>query len=242
MVLLTGCVLACAEFEPPPDIDTSTGDAEDGAEPEDLAVMFDGTGRGLILPARLRDIQAVDFGPSARHGLVIGAPSETWEDVVEAGQASLLIDDGNGLTPPHNGPSTYVERLKSNACLDDDQRFAWDLLPGRRLGHSMTFFSRNLGESFSRYENVPLVAAPTAGADSGRVMVWLRCMSCAIFPKPDGIDNVVGGQFGSSMAVGIFAGDDEKLIVGSPALGDGEVAVISQHSFAAGITSGTLRT
>lgn len=156
--------------------------------------------------------------------------------VVRSGQASILMDNGAGaLAPPLASPSTYVEDLHASSC-PPAQRFAWDLLEDRRVGGAMGFFSRNLGGQFRDYENVPLVTAPTAGADSGRVMTWLRCFSCAMFPKPEGnkspLDdaNVIGGRFGAALAVAVIDGA-EKLIVGSPTRGNGEVAVIDESTF-----------
>jgi hypothetical protein len=218
LFLLT--VPGCTQFEPPIDIDTSTGDSESGDDVDD-EVVFDGDGLGQMVPARMRDTPEIGFSsrpvpaeqliPTPKYGLVIGAPAETWETIVSAGQASLVLDDDLGhLASPKDSPSTYVENLRSSHC-PPEQRFAWDLLPNRGLGGAITYFSRNLGDSFGRYENVPLLSAPTAGAVSGRAMVWLRCFSCAIFPKPDGIDNVQGGQFGAASAVGVFEGQIEKL-------------------------------
>jgi hypothetical protein len=219
------------EFEPPIDVDTSTGDGESGGGDVGDAVVFDGTGLGQIVPARMRNTSEIQLSPSARYGLVVGAPAETWGTVVGAGQASLLLDDGLGqLAPPSDSPSTYVEDVRSLHC-PPEQRFAWDLLPNRRLGGAITFFSRNLGDTFGRYENVPLLSAPTAGAGSGRAMVWLRCYSCAIFPKPDGNGNIQGGHFAAATAVGVFEEQDEKLFIGSPARDDGEVAVILESDF-----------
>lgn len=89
--------VACNEFESPPDIDTGTGDEEIEPDPEDIEVVYDGDGRGMILPARLRDVAEITRTATAREGLVVGAAAETWEDVVEAGQASLLMDDVSPL-------------------------------------------------------------------------------------------------------------------------------------------------
>jgi hypothetical protein len=72
-----------------------------------------------------------------------------------------MWNDAARLAPPISSPSTYVEDTHSDAC-EDDQRFAWDLLADRNLGGALSFFSRNLGDRYSKYENVPLIAAPTA--------------------------------------------------------------------------------
>jgi hypothetical protein len=229
-LLILSAVAGCTQFEPPIDVDTSTEDSESG-DGESDDVVFDGNGLGEIIPARMRDTPEIELMPTPKYGLVIGAPAETWETIVGAGQASLLLDDDLGhLAPPSNSPSTYVEDLRSPRCALE-QRFAWDLLPNRALGSAATYFTRNLGDTYARYENVPLLSAPTAGAVSGRVMAWLRCYSCAIFPKPDGVDNVKGGHFGAATTVGVFEGQIEKLFIGSPARGNGEVAVLSEQDF-----------
>lgn len=67
-------------------------------------------------------------------------------------------------------------------------------------------------------------------------MLWLRCYSCAIFPKPEGsefndpADSVKGGRFGAAMTVAVFDGPTEKLIVGAPTYGSGKVGVIDESA------------
>jgi hypothetical protein len=224
-------MLGCTQFEPLPDLDTaSVSESESGGGVGD-EVVFDGNGLGEIVPPRMRDTPEVASTLTPRYALAVGAPAETWESIVGAGQASLLLDDGLGhIAPPSASPSTYVEDVRASHCAPE-QRFAWDLLPNRGLGAAMAYFSRNLGSSFDAHENVPLLSAPTAGADSGRVMLWLRCFSCAIFPKPDGENNVQGGRFATSLAVGVFEGQVERLFIGSPAFDDGEVAIIDESNF-----------
>ena len=95
----------------------------------------------------------------------------------------------------------------------------------------MTFYSRRRGGGFEEYENIPIVAAPKAGASSGRLMAWSRCHSCALFPKPDGLTNIKGGSFGTSMVVAVSSDDTELLVVGSPTLGDGQVALIPAQAY-----------
>ncbi len=222
--------IGCADFEPPPDFDTETGTG-DPTEEDDGEVAFDGRGKGTIQPARIKDNAGFGLSPIARDSIGVGAPEETWEGVPQAGQASLLIGDGmSGLTPPSTSPSTYVEEKHAAVC-EASQRFAWDRLPNRQLGAAFTFFSRHLGGSFAEYHNTPILAAPTAGAQSGRAVVWQGCYSCALFPKPDGLENLQGGRFGSSMAVGVSGQSTERLFIGSPGLGDGQVAVTSEQAY-----------
>lgn len=192
-------------------------------------VAFDGMARGEVLPARMTSARLTI---SSQYGAVIGAPTEDWSGVVDSGQASLVLSSISPgafaeLLPP--ATATYVEGVQSSGC-NPSHAYAWDLQAGRRLGSAMTFLSLELGGPFSEYRNVPLLAAPTAGADSGRVMVWDQCTSCAFFPRPDGVTTELGGHFGASLGVGIVGADEEVLFVGSPALGDGQVSVVGSDA------------
>ncbi|MFV8752214.1 hypothetical protein ACNOYE_16825 [Nannocystaceae bacterium ST9] len=220
----------CPEFEPLPDVDTSTS----GADAVDDEVVNDGQGRGWIAVPRLRNAPMLAAKPLATSALVIGAPSETWEGAVRAGQVSVLLDDGvDGLAVPDATPATLVEDLHSNVC-DAGQRFAWELSDDRKLGGAFAFFNYEYLDPFVLHQNFPLVSAPQAGAASGRIISTLGCLSCAIFPKPDGFERVTGGQFGTAMAVGFFVEGREFLAIGAPTLaGDGKVAVLSEAAFRA---------
>lgn len=192
-------------------------------------VAFDGMGRGEIFPARMASPR---LPISSQYGVVIGAPTEDWSGVEDSGQASLVLSDSSPgafaeLLPPLT--STYAEGLQSPGC-SSGHAYAWDLQEERSLGAAMTFLSLDLGGSFSEYRNVPLLAAPTAGSESGRVMVWDECSSCAFFPRPDGVTSELGGRFGTSLGVGIVSPDQEVLFVGSPTLGDGQVSVIGSEA------------
>ena len=225
----------CVDYGLPPDQDTSTDSADEvGSDGVGDQIVNDGGGLGLIFPPRLRDVPGLELDPVAKNALVIGAPAEAWEGVVRSGQVSVLIDSGaDGLAVPSNSPRTLVEDVHSSAC-GAGQRFAWQLLPDRQLGGALTFFTRNAGGEFGAQQNVPLASAPKAGANSGRAMIYMSCLSCAIFPKQDGQTNRKAGTFGASMAVGFFAQGTEGLAIGAPLLdGSGRVAIIGEQSFRA---------
>lgn len=171
-----GCLMACEFYEPPSDIEpsTSTSAADDAGD--DDPVVYDGGGLGVIYFPRLRDAPTFADSPLPTNTIVVGAPHEAWEGVNNSGQVSILLDNKNegglpaqAIGTPENSPRTIVEKLHSPACTKN-HRFAWDLQPERRLGAAMSFASLSLGADFGAYENMLLIAAPTAGANSGRVM------------------------------------------------------------------------
>lgn len=229
LVLLIG-VLGCVEYELPQDLDTSTGSTDGGGD--DDTVVYDGHGEGDMVTARVRE-DYDDFRQFADYVIVVGAPEEAWDGVAQSGQLSILIDNGSDagvpglvLSRPVHSPHTIAEDHHSSAC-EQGQAFALDLLPGRKIGGSLSFFHREL---VSGTETGVLASAPTAGANSGRVMTYWGCRSCSILPKEDGMLSLMGGEFGTAMAVGYFTSDEEQLAVGAPRLGGGgRVAIL--HDF-----------
>ena len=242
IVLVAACwilavVSACRDdFEPPPDVDTSGDSGSDGAEGDDGSVVHDGLGLGAVVPARAWSPASVEDVILRDHMLVMAAPEESWGQTSRSGQISILLSSLNDaglpaevLVRPTEVPHTIVEDLHASAC-EDDQQFAWDRLPGRQLGASLSFFHREVFDGAGKYEHALLAAAPRAGSDSGRVMGYLRCRSCALFPKPNGETAVIAGQFGAAIGVGFFAPGQERLVVGAPRLGGGAVAIIEEFA------------
>lgn len=213
-------------MELPPDVDTSTSSSGGGTENDEA--VNDGRGKGAMIAVRLRENDSL-----ASHALVMGAPDEAWEGATSSGQLSILIDSGSGggtpgqvLAKPVNTPHTIVEDGHSAAC-DQDQAFALDLLPERKLGAALSFATHTFDVEDNKTANDILAGAAIAGSDSGRVLTYRGCQSCAILPKPDGVDSIMGGEFGTSVAVGYFAPDEERLAVGAPKLGGGKVVIVS---------------
>lgn len=146
------------------------------------------------------------------------------------------------LARPGTAPHTIVEDGHSDAC-EQGQAFALDLLPDRKLGGAFSFATYTFNMQNDWTANDILAGAPIAGANSGRVLTYRGCLSCAILPKSDGVDSLTGGEFGTSVAVGYFAPGAEQLAVGAPGLGGGKVAVVGDfvrwNSFSAdGMLSG----
>lgn len=229
--------LACP-YEPPPDLDDEVSDGDTTAPTDDR--VNDGQGMGVIQPPRI-----ADGGGLAPNAVVIGAPDEAWEGIDQTGQLSILVDDGiHGLKAPSEDPATIVEDWHAPEC-SDGQEFAWDLLEGRRLGAALTFYNREAGDDYEAHRSSAMAAAPTAGQQSGRVMNYVGCHSCAIFPRPGGGTgsnaNVIGSRFGAAIAVGFFGAPDvthpmgvEALVVGAPDLeGTGRVFILAESVFRA---------
>lgn len=228
---------ACQPFEPPPDLDTSapgTGESDMGDDP----VVNDGDGQGTLWPYQMRDCAEPAEDCVSRFALVIGAPDEDWMGVIDSGQVSILADQHLGTAPgdslgvPQVAPATIVEDVHDPSC-PDAHMFAWDLLPDRKLGSSFSFWT-TVGR-FSTAGGL-VVSAATAGAESGRVMLYDRCRSCALFPKPDGGQNLMGGHFGTALAIGVMAegpaGEaEERLAIGAPLLGSGKVGILDVEQY-----------
>ena len=136
----------------------------------------------------------------------------------------IAVDEGAGHVVPESGLSRIVEDQNEPSCPDGHQ-FAWELASNRRLGSALAFYVSDAGSLFGDYAGLLATSAATAASNSGRVLLYPACRSCAIFPKPDGKNTVSGARFGTSIAFGFFGapGDEptEKMIVGSPFDGDG---------------------
>jgi hypothetical protein len=237
VVLVAVSTLGCA-YEPPPDLDDEAGEESSGTGAILDDRVFDGHGMGVIRPARIVDGEGL-----ALNAVVIGTPSEDWETVARTGQISILVDDGEqGLIPMNSAPATIIEDWHADAC-PAEQAFAWDRLEHRRLGGALAFYNREGGSDFEVHRNELMAAAPTAGQQSGRVMNYVGCHSCALFPRPEGDtgtdSNLVGGRFGAALAVGFFGPVDaahpmgvEALVVGAPDLeGSGRAFVLDEAVF-----------
>jgi hypothetical protein len=203
---MLGCTPATTD--PPPDNETG-GTGDDGAEIEDT-VIYDGHGKGGIHAPRLRDFPGLvgpdtppGAVPGASEAIVIGAPHDEFEGVSSAGQLSILLDNGSGHVLPQNRPQVIVEGQHSPSC-GDGQEFAWEISANRRLGSAIAFFTRNSGGPYYNYEGQIAASVATATNGSGRVLLYPGCASCAIFPKPQSEETILGSQFGSSVGVGFF--------------------------------------
>ncbi|WP_052557954.1 integrin alpha [Enhygromyxa salina] len=129
-----------------------------------------------------------------------------------------------------NVPHTIVEDGHSTAC-EQEQAFALDLFSDRKLGGAFSFATYSFGRDDELTASDILASAPVAGANSGRVLTYRGCLSCAILPKADGINSLMGGEFGTSVAVGEFAPGEEQLAVGAPRLGGGgKVGVVADFA------------
>lgn len=226
--VLLWSMTACSA-EPPIDLDTFGSGTSDGDTGEDV-VIRDGEGRGTLWPFQVIDCEQDDLDCNAvRFALVIGAPEEDWSGTLDSGQVSMIADQHVGGTPEESLsgldviPATIVEGRHDPSCANG-QAFAWQRLENRRLGSNFSFWSR--GSLFA--------SAATAGAMSGRVMLYNRCRSCALFPRPDGgeSENLKGGHFGAAVAVGFMAegpGDqpEQRLAIGAPFLGAGRVGILA---------------